>query len=67
MPKILDRRTVLGGRGMVVTYESEQVGKFFYREPIPGTKRYRSKLIKGASTLEQAEELAMDADVLITN
>jgi len=65
MPKILDRRTVLGGRGMVVTYESEQVGKFFYREPIPGTKRYRSKLIKGASTLEQAEELAMDAAIAL--
>ena len=33
-------------------------GKFFYKEYIKGERRYKSKEIVGASTIEQAKELA---------
>ena len=43
MPKILEKQKVLGGRGLVFTYENDNVGTYFYREKIDGTKKYRLK------------------------
>ena len=47
---------VLNGRGIVFTYEDDNVGKYFYRELKEGTKLYQTKLIEGATTLEAAKE-----------
>ena len=44
---------------MIISYANgNSAGKYYYKELIEGTKRYRTKLIKGAGTLKQAEELA---------
>ena len=46
---------------MIISYANgNSAGKYYYKELIEGTKRYRTKLIKGADTLKQAEELAME-------
>ena len=46
---------------MIISYANgNSAGKYYYKELIEGTKRYRTKLIKGAGTLKQAEELAME-------
>ena len=60
MPRIKEKEKVLNGRGIVFTYEDDNVGKYFYRELKEGTKLYRTKLIEGATTLEEAKEKALD-------
>ena len=46
---------------MIISYgNGNSAGKYYYKELIEGTKRYRTKLIEGALTLTQAEELAME-------
>ena len=43
---------------MIISYANgNSAGKYYYKELIEGTKRYRTKLIKGAVTLKQAEEI----------
>ncbi len=59
MPQIAQQEPVLSGRGKVVQYANgNSAGKFFYKEYIKGERRYKSKEIIGASTIEQAKELA---------
>jgi len=60
MPKIKEKEKVLGGRGVVFTYSDRNVGSYFYRERVEGTKKYRTKLIKNVSTLIEAVEAAPD-------
>ena len=53
MPKIADKRKVLGGRGSVVLYASgTSAGQYFYREPIKGTKNYMTRRIEGVSNMD---------------
>ena len=65
MPKILESKKVLGGRGTVFTYSDRNIGCYFYRERIEGTKKYRTKSIKGAKTLSEAEEMAMEIAIAL--
>ena len=59
MPQIAQQEPVLSGRGKVVQYANgNSAGKFFYKEYIKGERKYKSKEIVGASTLEEAKELA---------
>ena len=61
MPKIADKRKVLGGRGAVVLYASgTSAGQFFYRELIKGTKNYKTRRIDGVSTMDEAEAAATE-------
>ena len=61
MPKIADKRKVLGGRGCVVLYASgTSAGQFFYRELIKGTKSYMTRRIEGVSNMDEAEAAATE-------
>ena len=60
MPRILEKQSVLNGRGIVFTYEDRNIGTYFYRERVEGTKKYRTKTIPNAKTLKQAIESATD-------
>ena len=61
MPKIADKRKVLGGRGSVVLYATgTSAGQFFYRELIKGTKNYRTRRIEGVSNMDEAEAAATE-------
>ena len=59
MPALLEKASVLEGRGQVLAYKRDP-GAWYYRELIQGTERYRSARIPNASTLEQAIEAALD-------
>ncbi len=64
--KIKEKKKVLGGRGVVLTYANgNAVGQWFYREKIEGTKRYRNKKLEGAENIEQAEDMAMEAMIAL--
>ncbi len=64
--KIKEKKKVLGGRGVVLTYANgNAVGQWFYREKIEGTKRYRNKKLEGAGNIEQAEDMAMEAMIAL--
>ena len=59
MPQIAQQESVLSGRGKVIQYANgNSAGKFFYKEYIKGERKYKSKEIVGASTIEEAKELA---------
>ena len=61
MPKIADKRKVLGGRGSVVLYASgTSAGKYFYRELIKGTQTYKTRRIEGVSNMDEAEAAATE-------
>ena len=60
MPRILEKQSVLNGRGTVFTYEDRNIGTYFYRERVEGTKKYRTKTIPKATTLQQAVDSATD-------
>ena len=61
MPQMAEKAKVLNGRGTVFCYSTgTQAGKYFYRELKEGTKLYRTKLIEGATNLQQATEMAME-------
>ena len=60
MPKIAEKAKALNGKGVVFSYVSEPK-KFYFRELIPGTKRYRSRLIEGAETIDEALDGCIDA------
>ena len=61
MPRIDEKHDVLGGRGHVCRYlQGSSAGKYFYREWDNNTKKLKAKVIKGATTLEEAIDLATD-------
>ena len=60
MPRIAVKAKASFGTGVVFAYASEP-NKFYYRELIPKTKRYRYKLIKNANTIESALSLCIEA------
>ena len=59
MPALLQKASVLEGRGQVLAYKRDP-SAWYYRELIKGTERYRSARIQDATTLEQAVEAALD-------
>ena len=48
MPAIASKASALNGKGVVFCYEGAP-DKWYYREKVPGERRYRYKLIDGAS------------------
>ena len=58
MPTIREKIPVLGGRAVVLQYERND--DWYYREIIPGTKRYRTKLLKGIVNAADAVAAALD-------
>ena len=61
MPKVLEKRSVLNGRGTVVLYGSgSSAGTYFYRELIKGTKNYRTRKIENVTNLDEAAEAAVE-------
>ena len=61
MPKVIDKRKVLGGRGSVVLYGSgTSAGQYFYRELIKGTKNYKTRRIDGVSSMDEAEAACVE-------
>ena len=60
MPKVIDKRKILGGRGTVVLYASgTSAGQYFYREYV-GNDSYKTRRIPDATTMDQACELAVE-------
>lgn len=59
MPALLQKASVLEGRGQVLAYKRDP-SAWYYRELIKGTERYRSARIPDATTLEQAVEAALE-------
>ena len=55
MPNIAEKSKVFGGKGVVLSF-TRAPDVFLYRELIPGTKKYRYKVIDVANTLEAAIE-----------
>ena len=64
MPAIAEKKEVLNGRGIVGRWASgSSSGKFFYRELIAGTKKYRCRTLPNALTLDEAEAQAANAAI----
>ena len=62
MPKVSEKADVLGGRGTVVKYASgTSQGFYFYREWVKQERKYLTKRIDEATTLQEAIDLAPDA------
>jgi len=59
MPKLLTKTKVLGGKAAVISYERDPKS-FYYRELIPGTKKYRTARIDTATTEQEAILCAID-------
>jgi len=53
LPRIAEKAQAPNGKGVIFSYKTEP-NKFYYRELIAGTKRYRYKLIANAITLNDA-------------
>ena len=61
MPKITDKRKVLGGRGSVALYGSgTSAGEYLYRELIKGTKTYKTRRIDGVSDMDEEEAKCLE-------
>ena len=61
MPRIVDKREVLNGRGFVVLYGSgTSAGSFFYRELIKGSRSYRQRKIPNVTSIEDAVQAAVE-------
>ena len=60
MPAYAQKVEALGGRGVVFSYV-DKPSKFYWRELIEGERRYRTRLIKGATTLDAAIAQCIDA------
>ena len=59
MPSVDLKESVLNGRGSICRYsKGSSAGLFFYREWNKEKRCYRSKVIEGASTIEEAKALA---------
>ena len=66
MPVIAEKQKVLKGRGIVLRYANgNSAGKYFYRELLKGTKKYRYICIEEATSLEEAIEMASDAAIAL--
>ena len=64
MPKIAEKRKVLDGRGIVGKWDAGwSSGKYFYREIVPGTKRYRYYNLDKATSMVEAEAMAPHAAI----
>ena len=59
MPNIAEKSKVFGGKGVVLSF-TRAPDVFLYREPIPGTKKYRYQVIDGANTLEAAIDESLE-------
>ena len=61
MPTIVEKQEVLNGRGQVIRYGSgTSAGSYFYKEKIPGERRYKTRRIPGATTIEEAIQAAVE-------
>ena len=61
MPRIVDKREVLNGRGFVVLYGSgTSAGSFFYRELVKGGRSYRQRKIPNVTSMEDAVQAAIE-------
>ena len=61
MPTIVEKQEVLNGRGHVIRYGSgTSAGAYFYKEKIPGERRYKTRRIPEATTIEEAIQAAVE-------
>ena len=60
MPAIAQKAKSLGGKGVVLSYV-DKPENFYWREQVPGTKRYLHRLLPNSSTLEEALEECIEA------
>ena len=60
MPNFAEKSKVFGGKGVVLSF-TRAPDVFLYSEVIPGTKKYRYKVIFGANRLEAANDKSLDA------
>ena len=60
MPAIAQKAKALGGKGVVLSYV-DKPENFYWREQVPGTKRYLHRLLPNSSTLEEAVEECIEA------
>ena len=64
MPKIAEKKKVLDGRGIVGRWDSGwSSGRYFYREIVPGTKKYRYYNLDKATSMVEAESMAPHAAI----
>ena len=59
MPALAAKQPALNGKGHVVSFVREPA-KFYWRELVPGTRNYVIRIIPGASTIEEAQELCIE-------
>ena len=59
MPALAAKQPALNGKGHVVSFVREPA-KFYWRELVPGTRKYVIPIIPGASTIEEAQELCIE-------
>ncbi len=59
MPAILSKKDVLDGRAQILNYK-RLPNVWYYREVIPGEKRYRTQKIQGAESEAEAAAQALD-------
>ena len=59
MPALALKQPALNGKGHVVSFVREPA-KFYWRELVPGTRNYVIRIIPGASTIEEAQELCIE-------
>ena len=55
MPAILSKKDVLDGQAQILNYKRDP-NAWYYREVIPGEKRYRTKRIEEVESEEEARE-----------
>ena len=60
MPAIAQKAKALGGKDGVLSYV-DKPENFYWREQVPGTKRYLHRLLPNSSTLEEAVEECIEA------
>ena len=66
MPAYEVKQGVLNGRGVVFSYVTAP-SKFYYRQLIEGQRKYRTKLIANASTIEEAVSRCLDTYIELTD
>ena len=59
MPAYHQKEAVLDGRASVFSYERDP-SSWYYKQLIPGTKKYRTRKIQGVRTLEGAKSKALE-------
>jgi len=64
LPQFQLQQKFLNGRGRVLLYGSgTSAGKWYCKEKVEGQRRYKEKQLFGASSLEQAIEMAAEAAI----